>query len=119
MTVGPSPDGDLNLTLSRFHVSGFGAYQEAILYAAATFEGEPVNHALYLILDNDIAVCGGREIWGAPKKIGRLAFDERDSVMTTRVERGGIDIIKAAVEVGPLLPNDVLDERVCPTPISS
>ncbi|PJK18213.1 acetoacetate decarboxylase family protein [Mycolicibacterium goodii] len=106
----PAPDGDLNLTLSRFHVSGFGSYNEAILCAAATLRGEPVNHALYLILDNDIAVCGGREIWGFPKKIGRLTFDERDGVMTTSVERGGIDLISASIEVGPLLANNVLDD---------
>ncbi len=106
----PDPDGLMTLTLSRFFVAGFGFYREAVLCANAMLDGEPVNHTVYVILDNDIAVGGGREIWGFPKKVGRLAFSENGgSVLNVGVERGGIEIITAAFEFGPALPLNALD----------
>lgn len=104
----PDPDGTLTLMISRFFTSSFGAYNEATLAAMATFEGRPVNYALFLALDSDIAMGGGREIWGWPKKLGRVELSVRDGVVTSSVERGGIELIRAAVEIGPLLPPEAL-----------
>jgi len=97
-------DGMMTIMISRFFASGFGPYHEATLCALASFKGKPVNFALYLILDNDIAVCGGREIWGWPKKIGRVSLADSDGVSVSRVERGGLELIRGAVEIGPLVP---------------
>lgn len=88
--------------ISKFFTAGFGTYHEIILGALATFKGRPVNFSLYLILDNDIAICGGREIWGFPKKYGRVTLGDRDGVMSGTVERGGLPLVRAAMEIGPL-----------------
>jgi acetoacetate decarboxylase len=109
----PSPlmaesSGTMTMMISRFFASGFGEYHEATLCALATFDGRPVNHPLYLALDSDIALGGGREIWGWPKKIGRVALAVSDGVVTSTVERGGIELVRAAVEIGPLVAPEAL-----------
>ena len=92
-------DGTMFVAISEFFVSGFGHYHEVIIAATATFQRRPVNHALYLVLDNDIAICGGREIWGFPKKLGRVTLDTQDGIMHGTVERGGIQLVEAAVQL--------------------
>ena len=108
--VTPDPSGLMTMTISTFFASSFGAYNEATLCAMARFKNKPVSYALQLILDNDIAICGGREIWGWPKKLGRVNLDVVDGVVHSSVERGGCEIIKAAVEIGPRIDMDELDE---------
>ena len=53
----PDPKGAMFAQISRFFTSGFGSYHEIILVALASFKGRPVNYALSLILDNDIAIA--------------------------------------------------------------
>jgi acetoacetate decarboxylase len=61
-----------------------------------------VNFSIYLVLDSDVAIGAGREIWGFPKKLGRLTLDMKDDVVSTTVERGGCKIIDAAVHLAEL-----------------
>ncbi|MCC6706634.1 MAG: acetoacetate decarboxylase family protein [Gammaproteobacteria bacterium] len=91
--------GNMFVAISEFFTSGFGHYHEINMSALATFKGRPVNYGLYLILDNDIATAGGREIWGFPKKMGRVALETRDGIMRGTVERGGIQLVEAAVQL--------------------
>ena len=98
----PDPKGAMFAQISRFFTSGFGSYHEIILVALASFKGRPVNYALSLVLDNDIAICGGREIWGFPKKLGRVTLSDRDGVMLGTVERGGLPLVRAAMQIGDL-----------------
>ncbi len=99
----PDPQGAMFVTTSRFFTAGFGHYNETLIGAIAKYRGRTVNHALYLILDNDIAIAAGREIWGFPKKLGRVSLSDRDGVISAAVERGGQSLIRAAMEVGPLV----------------
>ncbi len=91
--------GTMFVAISEFFTSGFGHYHEINMSALATFKGRPVNYGLYLILDNDIATAGGREIWGFPKKMGRVALATSDGIMRGTVERGGIQLVEAAVQL--------------------
>jgi acetoacetate decarboxylase len=93
------PNGNMFVAVSHFFTSGFGHYNEATIVAQATFKRRPVNYSLYLILDNDIAICGGREIWGFPKKLGRVALSHLDGVLRGTAERGGIELIDAALQL--------------------
>jgi acetoacetate decarboxylase len=98
----PNEDAKMLLSSSDFLSSGFGRYLEAHLSTPATFEGRPVNFSVYLVLDSDVAIGAGREIWGFPKKLGRLALDMKDDVVRTTIERGGCTIIEAAVHLAEL-----------------
>ena len=98
----PNDDATMLLSSAEFMSSGFGRYREAHLLTHATFEGRLVNFSLYLILDSDVAIGAGREIWGFAKKLGRLSLDMKDDVVSTRVERAGCTIIEAAVHLAEL-----------------
>lgn len=95
----PNKDANLFVSVAEFMASGFGHYYEAHLFTHATFQRRPVNYSIYLVLDNDIAIGAGREIWGFPKKLGRLAIDLTDDVVRATVERGGITLIEASMHL--------------------
>jgi acetoacetate decarboxylase len=95
----PNKENHMFVSVTDFMSSGFGRYYEAHIFTRATFEGRLVNYSIYLILDNDVAICGGREIWGFPKKLGRLEMGMTDDVARGSAERGGITLIKAAVHL--------------------
>jgi hypothetical protein len=94
------PKATMFAQISRFFTAGFGSYHEILLAAHAHFQGRPVNYSLSLILDNDIAICGGREIWGFPKKLGRVTLSDKDGVMSGTVERGGLPLVRGAMQIG-------------------
>jgi len=95
----PNKDNHMFVSIAEFMCSGFGHYLEAHVFTTATFQRRPVNYSLYLVLDNDVAIGGGREIWGFPKKFGRLTLGTTDDVAHGTVERGGITLINAAVHL--------------------
>lgn len=98
----PDPKAMMSVTVSRFFCAGFGSYSELLLAAMAKYKGRPVNYCLYLLLDNDIAIGAGREIWGFPKKLGRVGLADQDGVMSSVAERGGLMLVRAAMRIGDL-----------------
>jgi acetoacetate decarboxylase len=102
------PQGRMTMTISRFFATGFGAYHEAVLSAFVTLDGHAANFTLYLLLDSDVAVGGGREIWGWPKKIGRVGLTTGDGMVTATAERGGAELVRATVEIGSIVPASAL-----------
>ncbi len=98
----PNEEAKMFVSSADFLCSGFGRYLEAHVFTHATFEGRLVNFSLYLVLDSDVAIGAGREIWGFPKKYGRLTLDMKDDVVSTSVERGGCTSINAAVHLAEL-----------------
>ena len=95
----PNAENEMFLLVSEMFGAGFGRYLEAHLFTLARFKRRLVNFSNYLILDNDVATCGGREIWGWPKKIGRLTLSMTDDVVRATVERGGVQLIDVAVRL--------------------
>ena len=73
----PNKDNFMFVSVTDFMSSGFGRYLEAHIFTHATFQNRVVNYSIYLILDNDVAICGGREIWGFPKKLFKRRMDFR------------------------------------------
>ena len=100
--ITPNENNEMFLSVSNMLGAGFGHYLEAHLFTTGRFKRQLVNYSVYLILDNDVATGGGREIWGWPKKIGRLTFKITDDVVRSTTERGGITIIDAAVKLEKL-----------------
>ncbi len=104
----PNRDNQMFVSVADFLCSGFGRYYEAHIFTHATFQRRHVNYSIYLILDNDVAIGGGREIWGFPKKLGRLRMELEDDVVSATVERGGITLITSALRLSEFgTPNDL------------
>lgn len=52
--------------------SAFGPYHEAFVMIKATFEGKSYLYNPVMVVDNEVAMGVGREVWGYPKKIARF-----------------------------------------------
>lgn len=95
----PNKDNLMFVSIADFMCSGFGRYYETHIFTHALYKRRLVNFSIYLLLDNDVAICGGREIWGFPKKLGRLSMTLKDDVASGTAERGGIPLIDVAVRL--------------------
>lgn len=77
------------------------AYLEGGVVVPARYKSLTGGHVLYEYVTTDDALCGGREVWGYPKKLARVAFDEApDGRIRASVERLGKTLIDAGFEPG-------------------
>lgn len=69
------PDGEIVSCQAKFRWTPFsvhGPYHEAYVSATVRFRGERYRFLLLAYTDNDSPLVAGREIWGTPKKLGRM-----------------------------------------------
>ena len=98
----PNRDNLVLCSINRDNSSGFGHYNEMYLAIPSTFNEISGRYAVYFYLDRDVPFAAGREIWGWPKKEARIAFAEKEAVLMATVERGGIELVRAAMELAEL-----------------
>ena len=85
----PGPDGDAGklayakVLFAKYGFSTYGAYNEVAQVIQARYTGKmpagmspDVAFAVRLHVDSDMALAGGREIGGFPKKLGHIEFNE-------------------------------------------
>jgi acetoacetate decarboxylase len=65
-------------------------YRESALFLRAEWEREEGGYCLSMPVTNDIAMAGGREIYGFPKKIGNVRLSRRGDTLEGWTERRGI-----------------------------
>jgi len=65
-------------------------YEESALFLRAEWEGEEGGYCLSMPVTNDIAMAGGREIFGFPKKIGEIRFHREGDAVEGWTERRGV-----------------------------
>lgn len=95
----PNKDNNMFVSVGNFLCSGIGRYYEAHIFTHASFRGRLLNYSVYLILDSDVAIGAGREIWGFPKKLGRLSMKLQGDVVGATVERSGRSLIDATMRL--------------------
>jgi acetoacetate decarboxylase len=96
-----APTGELVLVhLYRMHdADWFGAYGESAIqipvrHAASGTEGA---YSPLLFVESDGAIAAGREIYGQPKKEGRIELGPVGDLLVGRLWRNGIDIVTATI----------------------
>jgi acetoacetate decarboxylase len=52
--------------------SAFGQYHEAFIMVRVMHGGKPYLYNPVMLVDNEVALAVGREVWGYPKKIGKF-----------------------------------------------
>jgi acetoacetate decarboxylase len=85
----PGPDGDggklayAKVLFAKYGFSTYGAYNEVAQVIQARYRGTMpagmsanVSFAVRLHVDSDMALAGGREIGGFPKKMGHIEFQD-------------------------------------------
>lgn len=65
-------------------------YKESALFLRAVYEGEEGNYCLAMPVTNDMAMVGGREFYGFPKKMANINFQRKDDSLEGWTERRGV-----------------------------
>jgi acetoacetate decarboxylase len=77
--------------IANFPNTNFGvSYSGSSLYLRAEFDGEEGSYCLSMPVTNDMAMVGGREVFGYPKKIARIEFNHGVDTVEGWVERHGV-----------------------------
>lgn len=96
-------------SVSLFHMpaTAIGSWYEALYVINATFEGRPVRYDVFALLTHDGALAFGREVLGAPKKLGDV-FLERlgDSVSGYAARPEGSRLVELDVTLEQQLDGD-------------
>lgn len=86
--------------VARYPRTNFGVtYNEAAVFVPVTHRGEPGAYCLTMPVDDDMAMIGGREQFGFPKKIAEITLDRDGDTVIGRVVRKGSEILTLEAEL--------------------
>ena len=99
--------------IAEYHRTNFiPPYNEAAVFIPCQYKGEAGRYCVSMPVTTDIAMIGGREVYGYPKKIAEKIFIERvGNEIHGQCVRYGFPIVEIK---GTLM--DVLDSREAPGP---
>lgn len=63
------------------------------MFVPVTHKGETGAYCLTMPVDDDVAMIGGREQFGIPKKIAEITLDRDSDTVVGRVARKGSEIL--------------------------
>lgn len=94
--------------VAEFHKPSFcPPYNEAGVFVPCQYNGEAGSYCLAMPVDNDIAMIGGREIYGYPKKIAEsISVTKKGNQVHGVCIRRGIPIVEIKVTL-----TEILEER--------
>ena len=97
--------------VARYPETNFGlSYSEGALFLRAVYKGEPGWYCLAMPVDNDMALVGGREQFGYPKKIAEeITLERTDNQVTGRVIRRGVEVLHIEAELSEAVSATALD----------
>lgn len=73
--------------IRRYPFSTLGPYEEAILIVGCTFQGKPSSYIPHIVVNSDIPMAAGREIWGYPKKFAHITLEKDGDLIVGTMER--------------------------------
>jgi acetoacetate decarboxylase len=87
-------------------------YHESAVLIRASYKGEEGWYCLSMPVIDDMAMAGGREGWGYPKKMADISFSREDDTVTGYTERHGIKFMQVKARLSGKVNNDnaALDE---------
>lgn len=82
--------------IANYPKTNFGVtYQESALFLATEFNGEEGVYCLAMPVTDDMALILGREVFGYPKKIGKIELNRDGNQMSGWTERHGVRFLEA------------------------
>lgn len=99
--------------IARYPTTNFSVpYNESALMISATYKGEEGFYCLSMPVTDDMAMAGGREGWGYPKKMANISFSRDGDTVTGYTERHGIKFMQVKARLTGKVNNDnaALDE---------
>jgi acetoacetate decarboxylase len=74
-------------------------YYESALFISASYNGEEGNYCLAMPVTNDIAMAGGREVFGFPKKMAEIHIERDGEIVTGWTSRRGIRFMEVRAKL--------------------
>jgi len=110
------------LLFIRYPFSTLGPYEETILGIPCLWKDEPKFYIPHIVVNSDIPLAAGREIWGYPKKMAKITIEREGDIVWGKMERPEGNLICSA-GVRPEIPveeeltgESSLSLRVIPSP---
>jgi acetoacetate decarboxylase len=86
--------------VANYPKTNFGVtYLESALFVRASFNGEEGNYCLSMPVTNDMALIGGREMFGYPKKIAQIHIGREGKEVIGWTERHDITFLEIKAEL--------------------
>ncbi|MFW9772426.1 MAG: acetoacetate decarboxylase family protein [Candidatus Thorarchaeota archaeon] len=86
--------------IANYPRTNFGVtYKEAALFLFSEYDGVIGAYCLAMPVDNDMAMIGGREVFGYPKKMSNIQFNKEGKLFDGWVERHGIRYFELKAEL--------------------
>ena len=113
----PSSDSSAIVFVARYPETNFGCiYNEGALSLSCEFKGERGLYCLSMPVDDDMAMIGGREIYGYPKKMAeKITLERNGDQVIGSVIRKGTELIRLECQLGQEAPGDILGNLASPT----
>lgn len=113
----PSLDAYGIAFVARYSDTNFGCvYNEGALFLNCEFKGERGIYCLSMPVDDDMAMIGGREFYGYPKKMAeRISLESNGNYVVGCVTRKGTEIIRIECQLENEAGDDLFGNLAYPT----
>jgi len=81
-------------------------YHECGLFLRASYKGEEGYYCLAMPVTDDMAMAGGREAWGYPKKMANIVMSREGDTLSGYAERHGIKFLQVKATLTGKVNND-------------
>jgi len=77
--------------------AGFGDYCETGQIIPVSFNGKKGGYSLYMFLDDEAPIVGGRELWGFPKKRATVTLRTESDTLVGTLDYGPVRVVTATM----------------------
>lgn len=81
-------------------------YKESALLIRASYKGVEGYYCLSMPVTDDMAMAGGREGWGYPKKMANISFTKDGDTVTGYTERHGVKLMRVSATLSGKVNNE-------------
>ncbi len=93
--LAPAPKPIAMAFVAYYPRTSFGPpYHEGALFLRAVYNGIEGNYCLAMPVTGDLAMAGGREVFGYPKKMAKIQLKKNGSTVEGSIERHGLCFFK-------------------------
>jgi acetoacetate decarboxylase len=98
----PADQPLVSVFVAHYPKTNFGSeYREAALLVSCRYKETLGSLCFGIVVDDDVALILGREIFGFPKKMARISLEEAGDNITGRAERRGTEFLTIDAKLGP------------------
>jgi acetoacetate decarboxylase len=112
------------VVIAQYDATPFGPYKEAVQMIMCQYQQAPLMYVARMLVSSVAAMAVGREVWGFPKNLADIEFQNVNGAITSSVARQGSPIAGGSMHVGAALDPSTMPAvaaatlRVIPSPLA-